>query len=508
MKDIARNISLAALSGILAFLAFPPFGFSFLGWICLAPLLLVINKNDPRQNFWYAYLSGVVFFGCLLYWLVNVSVPGTVILVVILSVFYGLFGLLAGYALKYSMDLLLLPFIWVVLEYIRSNLFTGFPWGLLGYTQYRNINLIQIADITGAYGVSFLVVVFNIAVFAWITRSGRKIAYMIIALLFVLIASIYGMHRLSNYYIWGSPRISVVQGNIPQQHKWDAKLAKDIIKEYSRLTTEAAKDDPDMIIWPETAYPYLVEGKDKPAREISVLASEQEIPILTGIIYTEGGVYYNSAAVFEGKEQLADVYNKVHLVPFGEYVPFGKFLSFLRNYIDKPIGDFGKGKKYTLFPVKSIRSLIAADGTIQRRINFYKFGVLICFEDIFPYITREFVRKGANFVVNITNDAWFGDTAAPRQHLQSSVFRAVENRVPVIRAANTGISCFVDSTGKVLSSVEVEGKEILVSGFATSNVDIYAGRTVYTVYGDIFVYFCGFMMAILFIMEGFFLKKE
>ncbi len=508
MKDIARNTSLAALSGILAFLAFPPFELTFLGWICLVPLLLVIKKNSSGRNFWYAYLSGVVFFGCLLYWLVNVSVPGMVILVVILSVFYGVFGLLAGYVLKYSMDLLLFPFIWVVLEYIRSNLFTGFPWGLLGYTQYRNINLIQIADITGAYGISFLLVVFNAAAFAWISRSGRKIAYMMVALLFIIAATSYGMYRFNNYYIWGSPRMSVVQGNIPQQYKWDEKFAKDIIKEYSRLTREAAEDDPDMIIWPETAYPYLVEGKDRPAGQISALASEQGIPILTGIVYAEGGTYYNSAAVFDGKEELADVYNKVHLVPFGEYVPFERSLSFLRDYIDKPIGDFAEGKEYTLFPVKSVRSLTAADGSIQRRINFYKFGVLICFEDIFPYITREFVRKGANFVVNITNDAWFGDTAAPRQHLQSSVFRAVENRVPVIRAANTGISCFVDSTGKVLSSVEAEGKEVLVSGFATSNVDIYAGRSVYTVYGDIFVYFCGFMMALLFIMEGFFLKKE
>jgi apolipoprotein N-acyltransferase len=508
VKIISRNLSLAVLSGILTFLAFPPFELAFLGWICLVPLLFVIKKSTSRQNFWYAYLSGIVFFGCLLYWLLNVTVPGMVILVLMLSVFYGLFGILAGYVLKYSMDLLLLPFIWVVLEYIRSNLFTGFPWGLLGYTQYKNISLIQIADITGGYGVSFVLVVFNAAAFAWISRSGRKIAYMMVALLFVIAATSYGMYRFNNYLIWGSPRISVVQGNIPQQYKWDASFAENITEEYSTLTKEAAKDTPDMIVWPETAYPYLIASRETGAGEIRTLASEEGIPILTGIVYTEGGSYYNSAAVFDGKGELADVYNKIHLVPFGEYIPFKKLLSFLRGYIDKPIGDFDKGEEYTLFPVRSTRTLIAADGTIQRQTNFYKFGVLICFEDIFPYITREFARKGANFVVNITNDAWFGETAAPVQHLQSSVFRAVENRVPVVRAANTGISCFVDSTGKVLSGVEVEGKEIFVSGFATSNVDIYAGRTVYTVYGDIFIYFCGFMMALLFLMEGFLLKKE
>ena len=509
MKKNFRDISLAALSGVLTFLAFPPFEFAFLGWVCLVPLLAVIRKDNPRQNFRYAYLSGVVFFGCLLYWLVNVTVPGMVILVAILSVFYGLFGLLAGYVLKYSMDLLLLPFVWVVLEYLRSNLFTGFPWGLLGHTQYKNINLIQVADITGAYGISFLLVIFNMAVFAWFTRSGRKIAYMMVALLFMMIATTYGMRRLNNdQHIWGSPRISVVQGNIPQQLKWDAKFAKDIIKEYTGLTMETAKDAPDMIIWPETAYPYLVEKGKTGAEEIDALASQIEIPVLAGIIYTENGVYYNSAAVFNGKQKPADIYNKIHLVPFGEYVPLGRSLSFLRNHIDKPIGDFGKGEEYTLLPVKSTRSSYAANGTIQRQTNFYKCGVLICFEDIFPYITRGFVQKGANFIVNITNDAWFGETAASRQHLQSSVFRAVENRVPVVRSANTGISCFIDPAGRISPGVDVEEKEIFVSGFATGNIDIYIGRTVYTVYGDIFVYFCGFMMALLFIMAGFFLKKE
>ncbi len=507
MKKILKNISLAALSGVLGFLAFPPFEFAFLGWVCLVPLLLVVRSSSPRGTFFYPFLSGVVFFGGLLYWLVNVTVPGTVVLVLVLSVFYGLFGVIAGYALKYSMDLFLLPFAWVVLEYIRSNLFTGFPWGLLGYSQYKNLNLIQIADITGAYGVSFLLVAFSAAVFALLIRSKRKIAYVTFALLFLIAATVYSAHKSSNYYIWGSTRLSVVQGNIPQRYKWDAGSAESIIEEYRGLTRRAAEDDPDMIIWPETSYPYLAEDRDNPAGQIGALASELKTPVLAGIVFAEGDTYYNSAVLFDDKGDAIDIYRKTHLVPFGEYIPFEERLSFLRDYVDKPIGDFGKGREYTLFPLKSVTTG-AAKGVRTRRANFYKFGVLICFEDIFPYVAREFVRNGANFLVNMTNDAWFGDTAAARQHLQASVFRAVENRVPVIRAANTGISCFVDSTGKILSSVESEGKETFVSGFATDNVDVHAGRSHYTLYGDVFVYFCAFMMISIFAATGLFLKRK
>ncbi|MDP8299840.1 MAG: apolipoprotein N-acyltransferase, partial [Candidatus Tantalella remota] len=179
-----------------------------------------------------------------------------------------------------------------------------------------------------------------------------------------------------------------------------------------------------------------------------------------------------------------------------------------RGYIDKPIGDFRRGGEYSLFTLKSNASSKNVSSKIISRTNFYKFGVLICFEDIFPYLSREFVLAGANFLVNITNDAWFGNTAASRQHLQSSVFRAIENRVPVIRAANTGVSGFVDSTGKIISTVEVEGEEIFVTGVQTDSVNIYAGRSFYTVYGDVFVYFCGLMLLLLMIVEGASQKKE
>jgi apolipoprotein N-acyltransferase len=501
------NTALSILSGILIFLAFPPFKFAVIAWVCLVPLLFVVRRSTRGGSFWYSYLTGAVFFGGLMYWLLNVSIPGTIILILLLSVFFGLFGVVANMIFKYSAEILILPFIWAVLEYIRSYLFTGFPWGLLAYSQYENINLMQVADITGSYGISFLIVMFNVALFAYLVRMERKTSYMMVALFFMLMSTMYGLYRLDNMNVWGSPLVSVVQGNIPQKLKWEARHAKTIIDEYSALTREAKKDKPDLIVWPETAYPYVVGGGAE-AKEISTLSEEVDVPILAGVVYEKDYNFFNSAVLFPAKGKPAVKYDKLHLVPFGEYVPLGDKLSFLREYIDKPIGDFKRGDKYTLFPLRSTLSTSTMKGTISRQTSFFRFGVLICFEDIFPELARNFVLEGANLLFNITNDAWFGRTAAPEQHLQASVFRAVENRVPVIRAANTGVSCFVDSTGKILSRVETDGKDIFVSGYATDRVRVLNLRSFYTKYGDAFIYFCGFMLILLFAMEWYFTKSQ
>ena len=481
-----RNILLSISSGILLALAFPPLEVSLLAWIGMVPILLVINKTHPRAGFLYAYLTGIVFFALNLYWLVNVSVPGMILLIAYLAIFFGLFGLVTVYALRSSVDLFVIPFAWVLLEYVRSHLFTGFAWSLIGYSQYKTMNLIQIADFAGTYGVSFLIITFNIAIFALISRNKRRVAFMIATLFLLILATIYSIYRLDNFHISGNPRIGVVQGNVPQRNKWDQTFAKEILEKYTGLTKEAAKENPAFIIWPETSYPYLVEGSTQSAQEIDALAAETKIPILAGFVCEMDEKYYNSAALFLGNGSASQIYRKTHLVPFGEYIPFEQIISFLRNFIDKPIGNYSKGKMHTLFPFK----FIITDNTYNirtRRINFYDFGVLICFEDVFPYISRTFVKKGANFLVNITNDAWFGKTAAAKQHMQASVFRAIENRVPVIRAANTGISCFIDYTGKVISKVEVDSQNLFIEGYDVQNINMCVERSFYTQYGDIFI---------------------
>jgi len=493
----------AFLSGFLMFMSFPPFEIHLLAWVSLIPLLFVIkNSTSSKETFLFSGLTGIVFFSLLLYWLNNVTVPGTIALMLIMTMYFAIFGLIAGYVFKYSMDFLIIPFIWVIMEYLRGHVFSGLPWGLLGYSQYKVLKIIQISDITGAYGVSFIIVAFNVALFAWLIKSKRKIAYMMIALFFLILSTSYGMYRMDNYRMSTGPKISVLQGNIPQLMKWDAGFSRHIVNEYTKLTEEAAKDKPDLIIWPETSYPYLIEPKNKDnVVDLSSLAEKEGVPLLVGTVYGTMEKYYNSAMLFDSTGKVIDVYKKVHLVPFGEFIPLMKYMSFLKDFIDKPIGSFFRGEEYTLFSVKTQKNTIFND-VRTRQTAFYKFGVLICFEDVFPYVTREFVKNGADFIVNITNDAWFGNTAEPRQHLQSSVFRAVENRRAIVRAANTGISCFIDFNGKIGSVLSEGGKELFVKGVDTERIDIYQGYSFYTLYGDIFVMFSAIMIILLFITES------
>ncbi|MBD3380538.1 MAG: apolipoprotein N-acyltransferase [Candidatus Omnitrophica bacterium] len=506
MKRTIRNIFLATISGVFGVLAFPPFGYSFLGWIALTPLIFAAKGASGRDSFLYGYLAGAVFFSGVLYWLPNVTVPGAIVLVLVLAAFYGLFAVVASIVTKYSMDVLLLSFVWVVLEFIRSNLFTGFPWALLGASQYKMLNIIQIADITGVYGVSFLMAAFGAALFALLDRSERKISYMMVALLFVLVSSMYGNYRMSPGKYPADMKISVVQGNIPQRFKWDADVAEEIVAEYTRLTEKAAEEGPDLVIWPETSFPFLVPGGAGAPGAVTELVSETGVPLLAGIIYRDNGTVYNAAALFE--EDGMQIYRKNHLVPFGEYIPFEDMLGSFRGLIDKPIGDFGRGNGFSLFDISTTRTFVDGSNTVSRQTSFFKFGVMICFEDVFPYIAREFCASGADLLVNITNDAWFGRTAAAEQHLISSVFRAVENRVPVVRAANTGISGFIDPIGEVYSRVYREGKDIFVEGYDTENIYIYPGGSLYTLYGDIFVYFCAVMMLLIITLEALRLRRK
>ncbi|MCX5679677.1 MAG: apolipoprotein N-acyltransferase, partial [Candidatus Omnitrophica bacterium] len=197
----------------------------------------------------------------------------------------------------------------------------------------------------------------------------------------------------------------------------------------------------------------------------------------------------NSAVLFSGEGRIVDRYDKIHLVPFGEYVPLKKLFSFVEKFARSPIGDFSPGKEYKVFKFFIERRSASEDAT-WKLLKKAKFSCLICFEDIFPDLTRQFVRSGAVFLVNITNDAWFGKTSAPYQHMQCSVFRAVENRVNVVRAANTGLSCFIDQKGRVNAVVESGGRSLFMDGFKTYDIILTPTRTFYTAYGDVFTYIC------------------
>ncbi len=492
-----RKIGASLLSPILLILAFPDPQISIFAWIALIPLFFVIGNSSKKASFFLSYLAGAVFFAGLLRWLTHVTVPGYAVLVSYLALYFGLFGLLGNLFLNklrgsglYFLSILILPSLWVSLEFLRGVLFTGFPWGLLGYTQYKNPVLIQIADITGAYGVSFLIVMANFAVYSWIAsyKESRGSRFQALAFLIVFITVIlYGCFVLKKDSIETGLKLSVVQGNIEQAKKWDPFYKDYIMDRYEGLTREAAKDEPGLIIWPETSVPGFLGEKDIGLRLKRIIV-DIDLPLFLGAATYGTGpgrrdVFFNSAALFSPDGNMEKVYNKIHLVPFGEYVPFEKYFPLIRDFIDVPVGDYTAGEEFTLFDVRS------------KEGDNFNYAALICFEDIFPGLVRSFALRGCDFLINITNDAWFGESGEQLQHAQASVFRAVENRVSVLRAANTGFSCYINPKGMIEGSVgDIETGSMYIPGFKTFVLKAAGKGTFYTRYGDVFAYICLFLV--------------
>lgn len=488
MKKIT-SITLSVLSGILMALSFPNANLGFLAFFCLVPLFIVIYYlKSFKQVILFSYLTGLVFFNFTAYWLVFVS-PWLLLITLYVGIYFPIFGCIVKSFFNSSkksafLFVILIPSAWAALEYIRGNILTGLGWVLLGYSQYLNLPLIQIADIGGAYAVSFFIVAINALIFIFIRNRFFKKDEVFFniskAAIFVLCISLftllYGFFRLNEKSDEVKVKISVLQGNIPLEWYWDpADKAKDLILDkYIDLTKAAAKESPELIVWPETSVPEFLEADPRIHDVIKNLSKEVDIPLLVGSPTITLGAYaeklYNSVILQkEGKE--IERYNKLHLVPFGEYLPLERNLYFIRKIIPQPIGEYTPGSRYTIFPLK----------------DDVCFGVVICFEDVFPGIVSKFVRTGADFMINSTNDEWFMESSAPYQHLQASVFRAVENRRSVVRAANTGVSSFIDPKGKIFAKVEDKnGKDIFVEGFKTAEISIIKRKSIYTAIGDLF----------------------
>lgn len=396
-----------------------------------------------------------------------------------LSLYVGLFAL----GFRWASDrfgvraAMLAPFFWVALEMLRAHLLTGFPWALLGYSQYRFIHIIQVADLTGVYGISFLLVLSNVALWALFTRQERRVHVAIIAMVCTVGALVYGTRRLSEELI--DPNrgmvVGVVQGNIEQDKKWDKQFQEETLHIYERLSRQilnVSENSPQLLVWPESAAPFLFEQDKGLSDKIVQFVQKEAVDLLFGspsvTFPKQGGpLLYNSAFLLSPQGITVGRYNKIHLVPFGEYVPLSGILFFVSKMAEG-IGEFQPGSDYTLMSVGGV-----------------PFGTVICFEVIFPELVRKFVNLGAGFMATLTNDAWFGNSAAPYQHFSMVTFRSVENRVPFVRSANTGISGFIDPYGRIVE------RSPLFKETALSQ-KIYPGKskTFYTKHGDIFGWGC------------------
>jgi len=510
------KIFLAILSAAYLILAYPNFNLEFLAWAGLVPLFFAIENKSAFQAFLMSYLTGVIFFLGTVYWLIHVTLPGMIIVVLYLALYFGFFGMIIsrqrvaksqGY-----MTLFFVPALWVALELLRSRLFGGFGWCLLGHSQSYTLPVIQIADMTGAYGVSFLVMTVNTAIFLTVKnfrKNNTFFPYLMAAVFLVLLCLTYGIFRMNNIFTGERLRVCVIQGNIPQSKKWDAGSREEILAKYTSLTRRSAQEHVDLVIWPETSVPGFLESERSLSDRITSLAQEIKTPMLVGAPGEEikpKETYYNSAILVSEDGSMMDRYNKIHLVPFGEYVPLKNVLSFVERFARSPIGDFVPGNDYTVFKF-IVERRVKDKETSWRLLKKAKFSCLICFEDIFPDLTRQFVKRGAAFLVNITNDAWFGRTSAAYQHAQSSVFRAVENRVNVVRAANTGLSCFIDQKGRITGAVESNGENLFVDGFKIGEITLAATGTFYTRFGDLFAYLCALFALVLILSKNKFIQK-
>jgi apolipoprotein N-acyltransferase len=489
---VGRNhYFVAVCSGLLLTACFPRTGLAFAAWGALIPLLYFAARNQPPACFTLGWLAGLFNGLSLLYWITyvvnrygNLPLPVSLgicfLLVAYLAIFPGLFCAGLSWLRNRGLPwLFAAPFLWVTLELGKSRLLTGFPWENLGYSQYSWLPVIQMADITGVFGISFVLLISNVLLFTLIFPANRKrkaLTRLYPSLLLVSLISIvvgYGSWRLAELEGRHGPsfKVALVQGNIAQDTKWDPAFQQATLEKYERLTKEVAKQQPQLVIWPETATPFYFGADRKNTESLLRLVREVDIPLLFGSpAYQKKGErlrFYNRAYLLGGSGSLIGYYDKIHLVPFGEYVPWKGLLFFVHKLV-QAAGDFASGEKAVVL------NMLPA-----------KIGVLICYEAIFPDLSRDLVNGGANLLVNITNDAWFGRSSAPYQHLSMAVLRSVENHVPMARCANTGISGFIDSRGRILRLTRLFEDATMLG-----TVQLGEGKTLYTRYGDWFAWSC------------------
>ncbi len=489
------------VSGLLLALCYPSTGWGFLAWFALVPLLASLDHaQNHSQALGFGLITGIVFCGLSMHWLTHVSTLGWLLVVLMESVYIMLFAWFAYVGIKSQKPVLFktiwITLAWTVTEFLRSEMpVFGFGWNLLAYSQSSYVPLIQFANVLGAYGFGFLIVWVNASLFyAWFRRKTWRTALSLVAAVALVLTGLLSYGRVTlarpvdpKEYL----RVSVIQGNIPQSVKWEVMAKEKILDIYEKLTQLAAFEQPDLIIWPEAAFPGYF-NRDLQAERISRLAGKIQTPLLIGGLEWESEKEsYNSAYFLKKDGASGQRYDKLRLVPFGEYIPL-KFIFGWTTPVANALGisDFNAGVVPVVF---------------RWAREDWPFGVLICFEDIFLDLARNLTDGGSKFLVVITNDAWFGMTGAPFQHLQASIFRAVENGVAVVRAANTGVSSFISHRGRVLATVkDPRGQEIFVMGQKTLDLPLVTDRTLFRQGGFLFPH----VAIACFLIFGLFLRSK
>ncbi|MDQ3070143.1 MAG: apolipoprotein N-acyltransferase [Acidobacteriota bacterium] len=472
-------------------MSFPKFGHPALGWIALSPLILAIAAPAPPRAGRFGFLrgpasvgltAGIVYFGGTLYWLVGtmrtfgglpipIAVLACAALVLVLSLYVALFAWLLARAFHRIGPgaVWMAPFLWVGCEYLRSWVGGGFPWVLLGYSQATVLPIAQVASVGGVYLLSFVVALVS-AAGAWTAVSRARSRWILSAgaIAAVIAAGAWGALRVRGGELTregDTVRVGLVQGNILQDDKWNPSLALPILNRYLDLSRQALSAGAQVVIWPESSTPFFLEENPVMAAPIRRLAMESKTPFVIGsdqIERAQQDRFYNAAFLVTPDGQTRAVYRKMHLVPFGEYVPLRQLLPFVAPLVEA-VSEFSPGLEPVLLP-----------------IGEHKLSVAICYEVVYPWLMRTFANSGSGLLTTITNDAWYGTSSAAYQHWEQASLRAIEQGRYLARAANTGISGIVDPYGRVIMKTRLFETTVV-----TGDVRWITAKTVYATIGDL-----------------------
>lgn len=464
-----KQLYLAILAGLLYAVSFPLYSIWPLAWVWAVPLLFLMKDVSAGRAFLYGMVAGVIAWSGVLYWIAYVmSTYGgmglfpaaflLLLLVVYMSLYFGGFVWLSRRFIHSSRAFLAIPGIWILFELLRSYfIFSGFPWALLGYSQYPWISFIQIAEIGGVYLIGGIILMGNVAIYQALRK--REFVPLVISVLLVAVCASWGAWRMGNVFDKGEPvRAAVAQANIPQDQKWAPEIVNPTIDTYERFTKAAVKQGAKVVAWPETACPFFLFLDWPYTSRIISLSRSVDAKLVVGSPAYENDQYFNRMWLLENG-RIGGSYDKVHLVPFGEYLPLSDLIRPFFSGLTKEVGNFTPARKP--HPIGEI-------------------GVFTCFESIFPGMTRDLSNQGATYLINASNDAWFKTWSTPEQLLQITSFRAIESRKWLLRPVNHGISAIINPKGQAVRKIGLLKEDFIVADITPSGM-----LTFYTKFGPV-----------------------
>jgi apolipoprotein N-acyltransferase len=509
---------LPLVSAVVLSAAYPPFDLGILAWIGISPFLYALRRATSAGAAGMGLIFGLVFVTGIFYWAPRVneiSWFGFLLCLIAFSLYFVLFGFFYRLISRTAGSWILIgaPVLWVFLEYVRANLFfLAWPWNLLGHSQYRYLTVIQISDITGVYGISFLIVLVNqilsrLPDFAALQkkkhgklcgRQNRLIFQSLVVALVMVPVFLYGLYRINSTVAGKKVRVALVQTNRIVTENMKASDQVEHLNAYDRLSRIAGIENPDLIVWPAASLPAAIRSSRLVRHTVTRLAQQTDSYLMAGGAGLEKmkpkkegyKAYSNSEFLIDPSGHLKGEYNKMKLVPFNEYLPLQGWIPW-PGWLTSLKESFTPGDQFLLFDINGVKS-----------------GAPICWENMFPDVFRRFVKDGAHFMVSATNEAFLGRTAGPHQTLAMAAFRAVENRVAIARSAPTGVSAFINPDGEIVERVrDKNANDLFVEGYIVRDIPVSDKKTFYTLYGDIFAYCC-IGLALLFIMYSWLPEKR